>query len=92
MNKIIGAAILIMLISFPFCPLHTNPKLREAAGNGRTGTVELLLRNGANPNAKGYDGTTALILASRRGHTQTVKVLLDAGAEADAKYNYGYTP
>ncbi len=90
-NKIIGAAILIMLISFPFCPLHLNSELRKEAGNGNTGTVKLLLRLGANPNAKRHDGITALIHASSRGHTQTVKVLLDAGAEADAKDNYGYT-
>jgi len=73
MNKIIGAAILIMLISFPLCPLHTNPELRKAAGNGNISTVELMLRLGANPNAKRHDGITALMRASNRGHTQTVR-------------------
>ena len=90
-NKIIGFAILIMFISFPFFPLYLNSELRKEAGNGNTGTVKLLLRNGANPNAKRHDGITALILASSRGHTQTVKALLDAGADADAKDHYGYT-
>ena len=66
-NKIIGAAILIMLISFPFCPLNTNSGLRKEAGNGNTRTVELLLGIGANPNAKRHDGITALMRASNRG-------------------------
>ncbi len=46
MNKIIGAAILIMLISFTFCRLHTNSELRKEAGNGYPRSVELMLNSG----------------------------------------------
>ncbi|XP_019616646.1 PREDICTED: uncharacterized protein LOC109464149 [Branchiostoma belcheri] len=68
--------------------LHT--PLASAAQNGHTETVQVLLANGANPNAQynyvvlGSDESyekKPLHLAASNGHTETVKVLLKAGAD-----------
>jgi ankyrin repeat protein len=47
-------------------------------------TVNLLLKAGANVNAKTRSGETALHGAALRGWNDLVKVLVDAGAELDA--------
>lgn len=48
--------------------------------------AELLIKNGADVNAKRTDdGATALILAAQEGRTEVVKLLLDKGADVNAK-------
>ena len=69
-----------------------NKKLLDAAEAGDTAEVQSLLREGANPNAKGGYGNTALMGAAVRGHTETVRALLEKGAEVNAKDNAGWTP
>jgi len=69
-----------------------NKKLLDAAEAGDTAEVQGLLREGANPNAKGGYGNTALMGAAVRGHTETVRALLEKGAEVNAKDNAGWTP
>src|SRR5438552_2925014 len=68
-----------------------NKKLLDAAEAGDTAEVQGLLREGANPNAKGGYGNTALMGAAVRGHTETVRALLEKGAEVNAKGNTGRT-
>ncbi|OLD81297.1 MAG: hypothetical protein AUF67_08710 [Acidobacteria bacterium 13_1_20CM_58_21] len=68
-----------------------NKKLLDAAEAGDTAEVQSLLREGANPHAKGGYGNTALMGAAVRGHTETVRALLDKGAEVNAKGNTGRT-
>jgi len=62
--------------------LETEP-LVLAAMEGDLGRVEVLLSSGADVNARGSDGTTALMEAAARGHVDIVRVLLNAGAEVD---------
>jgi ankyrin repeat protein len=50
-----------------------------------------LLRSGADANARGPDGTTALMVAAHHADAELVKLLLGAGAEADARNDYGAT-
>ena len=68
-----------------------NKKLLDAAEAGDTAEVQSLLREGANPHAKGGYGNTALMGAAVRGHTETVRALLEKGAEVNAKGNTGRT-
>jgi hypothetical protein len=66
--------------------------LMLAARWGHTDTVEVLLDNGANPNARfGDEGWTALMVAAEGGRTPTVKLLLEKGADVNAKNNDGQT-
>ena len=62
----------VVLIFLPLICAHTvrgdtNSDLLEAAGAGNTATVEQLLEQGADINAKDHDGTTPLITAARMG-------------------------
>ena len=66
--------------------------LGEAASRGDTVTVDLLIKNGANVNCKGFNGWTPLHEAAFRGHSDTVEFLLKNGANGDCKDNYGRNP
>jgi ankyrin repeat protein len=83
---------LVMIASYSGCarpPLED--KLIAAAAYGRTNIVLTLLEQGADVNAKGKDGSTALRLAAFQGHTDTVQALLGKGADVSAKDKDGYT-
>ena len=55
--------------------------LMWAANNGYTETAELLLKHGANVNAKDNEGSTALMCAADNGHTETANLLRRYGAK-----------
>jgi hypothetical protein len=54
--------------------------------------AKLLLRHGADPNAKNEGGDTPLHDAASEGHVGIVKLLLDHGADPTAKNKDGDTP
>lgn len=60
------------------------PLLFEAR-MGDVGAVWLLLRRGANINARGPLGETALMWAAQEGHLEVLRVLLKGGADAEAR-------
>eukprot|EP01036_Dinobryon_divergens_P035212 gene35212-45603_t len=67
-------------------------KLHVAAFNGYNAIVLMLLKNGANPNAKDNDGMTPLHKAAWEGHADTVQHLLANGADRKALDNNGKIP
>lgn len=72
-------------------PVFTSGRvpLHWAAAYGRPGIVGLLLRNGANPNARSTTGRSALEEAAMHNHIQIVKTLLNHGADVNARsYNH----
>ena len=67
------------------------PKLIHASGNGMYQMVEMLLKQGANPNIQNENGETALIFASSNGHYQVVHILLEKLADPNIHDKYGGT-
>ena len=54
--------------------------------------VKILIRKGADVNAKNRDGSTALMHAADNGIYRSVKLLLEAGAEVNSQNSDGDTP
>ena len=67
--------------------INNNNKLIQSSKFGNKETVEKLLKEGADVNAKNSEGYTALILASSNGHKEIVEMLLEKGADVNAKDN-----
>ena len=65
--------------------------LMRVIGEGHAEIAQLLVAHGADPNAKGFSGETALTIAAEHGHVEIVKILLDRGADMNAKTNHGDT-
>ncbi len=63
--------------------------LYYAVLSGRKDVVDLLLSNGANPNAEGVGQTTPLYVAAGQGNLAIVKDLVAAGADMKARANHG---
>jgi len=63
--------------------------LMQAAENGKTEVLKLLIRKNANLEKVDYDGRTALMLAARSNSLESMKILLDAGAKLYAKDRQG---
>ena len=61
--------------------------LMFVAREGHTEVARILLENGADPNAKGRDGTSALTIAAEQGHVDIIKLLLTKGAYVNARNN-----
>ncbi|MEV4875596.1 ankyrin repeat domain-containing protein [Streptomyces cyaneofuscatus] len=65
--------------------MDVTDRLARAAGDGDTAAVARLLRGGAEVNALGGDGRSALDLAVHAGHVEVVRLLLGAGADPRQK-------
>lgn len=69
-----------------FTPLHV------AALHGHSALVALLIRHGANVNARTNQSATPLHLASQNSHIQVVRFLLECNAKLNKKDHFGNTP
>ncbi|HJN13958.1 MAG TPA: ankyrin repeat domain-containing protein [Armatimonadota bacterium] len=69
-----------------------NRSFVKAAGGGDIATVQQMLADGADPNAKDQYTKTALHDAANFGKTDVVKLLLDHGADVNAKDGSDDTP
>jgi ankyrin repeat protein len=84
--------------------LDADPELleREVHSRGRPlawavwsrqlGVVTLLIERGANINATGDGGRTALHYAARGGNEEVLALLLDKGAQTNSRDHYGLIP
>jgi ankyrin repeat protein len=65
--------------------------LRASTELARESFMSILLERGADFNAKGKDGATALMIASQEGHPSCISLLLDRGADVNATGKDGAT-
>ena len=59
--------------------------------DGPVPLLELLVKNGADVNARDNTGSTALMMASYEGNVDVVKMLLENGADLNATEKSGKT-
>ena len=62
---------------------HGNAALHEAAWNGFSATLEILIKNKANVHLLNKQGFSALHLAAQNGHNQSARLLLFAGCDSN---------
>jgi len=67
------------------------PDPRRGVMVDNTSVIKLLLREGADVNARDNEGWTPLLLAAAGGHTAVAVALLAAGADTRARDNRGWT-
>ena len=66
--------------------------LTHAVLHNQPDAVVLLIDKGAEMNAKGQDGGTALHAAAFFGYSRCIELLLENGADTSARNQYGQTP
>ena len=74
----LAVAVALMLTG---CGGGSKGDLHRAAGNGYVETAKVLLKEGANVNAKNKNGRTPLYWPMKQGKNNVVKVLVEAGAK-----------
>jgi len=80
-----------LVITFPALAADISSALLTATEIGDITTVQAMLDNGADVNARDEDGATALILAVCAGRDGVLRVLLDNGADVNAQEKDGNT-
>jgi ankyrin repeat protein len=73
--------------STPSTPEHRS--LLDAAQNGDSAGALAALKAGADVNARGADGTTALMWAAYNADAELAKRLISAGADVEARNDFG---
>ena len=67
-------------------------ELHAAAKSGEAGRIALLVRHGANLQARMPDGRTPLHAVARCGRSASIEALLEAGAKPNVTDDTGITP
>ena len=87
-NVFTFCVIAIAVILVPGC----KKSLHEAVRSSGIGTIQELIADGADVNARNDDGNTPLHVAATSGRVDAAALLVDSGAKIDSKNGYGYTP
>jgi len=88
----LGLLSLAALVASHASATEVDDALREAAKRGDRIAAARLLDGGADVDARGADGASALHWAVRADSVETVELLLEAGADARAPTLYDVTP
>ncbi len=82
-------AAIAMLVAASSIAIAAEATLLDAAERGDRAAALQLLAKGANPNAPGPDGTTAIMWAASNGDLELVRALIKAGANVTLKNEFG---
>jgi len=88
MMKRLGALLGVFLATTAIA-MAPEPSLLDAAESGDRATALRLLAKGANVNAPGPDGTTAIMYAAANDDLELVRALIKAGANVKLKNQFG---
>jgi ankyrin repeat protein len=83
------AWLVALSVAAPVFAANGNVTLVDAAERGDHTAAMRLLSKGANPNAVGPDGTTAIMWAASNDDVDLVRALIKAGANVKAKNQFG---
>src|SRR5688572_284258 len=84
-------AVVAVWLAAASLPSAAEPTLVDAAERGDRAAALRLLSKGANPNAPGADGSTAIMYAAANDDLELVRALIQAGANVKAKNQFGTT-
>lgn len=84
-----GHCVLLALVATSAIAATGSPTLIDAAERGDHAAAMRLLSKGANPNAAGPDGTTAVMWAASNDDVELVRALIKAGANVKTKNQLG---
>jgi uncharacterized protein len=89
----IGAFASLVIVSFAaWGQSDPGARLLAAAQQANPTIVRALLAEGADPDTRAADGSTALLYAAHFGDSDSVRALLDAKADPDLTNRYGIGP
>ena len=66
--------------------------LHYAATSGNIKVAQILIENGADPNAANVEGRTPIFNAAEEGRREVAQLLIENGADLDVRGEDGYTP
>lgn len=86
-TRILLASLIALLMILPASAStgKLDARLQAAAANGDAAAIALLIKQGANLEARDESGATPLLIATRHNHVDAARVLIDAGANVNAK-------
>ena len=84
-------AVVALWLAAASLPSAAEPTLVDVAERGDRAAALRLLSKGANPNAPGADGSTAIMYAAANDDLELVRALIRAGANVKAKNQFGTT-
>ena len=87
-RRTVACVALLVLVPIAYAAENT---LLDAAERGDRAAVARLLAKGANPNATGPDGTTAIMYAAANDDLELVRALIKAGANVKLTNQFGTT-
>ena len=82
-------AVVLLAVATGATALGAGPTLIEAVERGDRAAALQLLSKGADPNAPGADGTTAVMWAAANDDPELVRALIRAGANVKLKNHFG---